>query len=151
MPRLLARNFPPFLLPAQPAHPPPGPPVPVPPLPVPALPTQGMGQPRPTVFVPQFTLTLTLPDPIPPAPQPAAVGPQPLPDNMRVTRSLRHHNNIPLLPPLTAIYKQSPFMVNPSVASGPSLMSDIYGLLLVRPGFRTPPWIKRRRRYLKKL
>jgi hypothetical protein len=42
-------------------------------------------------------------------------------------------------------------MVNPSVASGPSLVSDIYGLPLVRPGFRTPPWIKHCRRYLKKL
>jgi hypothetical protein len=132
MPRLLAHNFPPFLLPAQPAQPPAGPSAPVPPLPAPALPTQGTGQPRPTVFVPQFMFT-------PPAPIPL---PQPLPDNMRVTRSLRHHNNFPLLPPLTAIYKQSPFIVNPSVASGPSLVSDIYSLPLVCSGFRTPPWIK---------
>ena len=42
-------------------------------------------------------------------------------------------------------------MYNQSVASGPSLVSDIYGLPLVRPGCRVPTWIKRRRRYLKKL
>ncbi len=70
---------------------------------------------------------------------------------MRVTRSLQRHNNIPLLPPLTAVYKQFPFMFNESVASGPSLVSDAYGLPLVRPGCRVPAWIKRRRRYLKKL
>jgi hypothetical protein len=70
---------------------------------------------------------------------------------MRVIRSLQRHNNIPLLPPLTEVYKQFPFMYNQSVASGPSLVSDIYGLPLVRPGCRVPTWIKRRRRNLKKL
>jgi hypothetical protein len=70
---------------------------------------------------------------------------------MRVIRSLQRHNNIPLLPPLTEVYKQFPFMYNQSVASGPSLVSDIYGLPLVRPGCRVPTWIKRRHRYLKKL
>jgi hypothetical protein len=93
---------------------------------------------------------LTLP-PAPPAPQPAVAGPQPLPDNMSVTRSLQRHNNIPLLPPLTAVHKQFPFMYNQSVASGPSLVSDIYGLPLVRPGCRVPTWIKHRHCYLKKL
>jgi hypothetical protein len=108
-----------------------------------------MGQPRPSLFVPHFTLAP--PAPAPPAPQPAAAGPQPLPDNMRVTRSLQRHNNIPLLPPLTGVYKQFPFMYNQSVASGSSLVSDIYGLPLVCPGCHVPTWIKRRRHYLKKL
>jgi hypothetical protein len=147
MPRLLVCNFPPLPLPSQPAQPQPAAAPRLPP--PPALPARGMGQPRPPLFVPHFTLVP--PAPAPPAPQPAAAGPQPLPDNMRVTRSLKRHNNIPLLSPLTAVYKQFPFMFNQSVASGPSLMSDIYGLPLVRPGCCVPTWIKRCRRYLKKL
>jgi hypothetical protein len=147
MPRLLARNFPPLPEPALPAR---ARPVAVPHLPPPpALPAWDAGQPKPPLFVPNFTLAP--PAPAPPAPQPAAAGPQPLPETMRVTRSLQRHNNIPLLPPLTAVYKQFPFMFNESVASGPSLVSDAYGLPLVRPGCRVPTWIKRRRRYLKKL
>jgi hypothetical protein len=105
-----------------------------------------MGQPRPTLFVPHFALARPAPAPL--ARQPAAAGPQQLPDNMRVTRLLQRHNNIP---PLNAVYKQFQFMYNQSVASGPSLVSDIYGLPLVRPGCRVPSWMKRRRRYLKKL
>jgi hypothetical protein len=147
MPRLLARNFPPLPLPTQTAQ---AQPAAAPLLaPPPALPARGMGQPRPPLFVPHFTLAP--PAPAPPAPQPAVAGPQPLPDNMRVTRLLQRHNNIPLLPPLTAVHKQFPFMYNQSVASGPSLVSDIYGLPLVRPGCRVPTWIKHRRCYLKKL
>jgi hypothetical protein len=41
------------------------------------------------------------------APTPSCpAGPSVIPDKMRVTRALRHHNNIQLLPPLSAIYKQ---------------------------------------------
>jgi hypothetical protein len=70
---------------------------------------------------------------------------------MRVTRALRHHNNIQLLPPLFAIYKQSPFTANQAVASGPSHVSDHFELPVVKPGFQTPAWIKNRRHFLKKL
>jgi hypothetical protein len=42
-------------------------------------------------------------------------------------------------------------MYHQSVASGPSLVSDIYGLPLVHPGCCIPSWIKRRCPYMKKL
>jgi hypothetical protein len=139
MPQLLVCNFPPLPEPALPAR---ARPMAVPHLPPPpALLPRGMGQPKPPLFVPHFTLAP--PNPAPPAPQPAAAGPQPLPETMRVTCSLQRHNNIRLLPPLTAVYKQFPFMFNQSVASGPLLVSDVYGLPFVRPGCRVPTWIKR--------
>ena len=121
---------------------------PLPPPPTP--PALGMGQP---LLVPQFfgQAPVAPPPPDPPQPQPVPAGQPPLPDNMRVTRPLRHQNNIQLLPPLSAIYKQLPFTVNPAVASGPSLVSDHFGLPIVKSGFQTPAWIKNRRCFLKKL
>jgi hypothetical protein len=107
-----------------------------PPPPPPALPAPGMGQP---ILVPQFVrqAPVTPPPPVPPQPQPVPAGQPLIPDNMRVTRALWHHNNIQLLPPLSAIYKQSPLTANQAVASGPSLVSDHFRLPVVKPGFRT--------------
>jgi hypothetical protein len=121
-----------------------------PPPPPPALPAPGMGQP---ILVPQFVRQAPVapPPPVPPQPQPVPAGQPLIPDNMRLTRALWHHNNIQLLPPLSAIYKQSPFTANQAVASGPSLVADHFGLPVVKPGFRTPAWIKNHHRFLKKL
>ena len=68
-----------------------------PPPPPSALPAPEMGQP---LLVPQLIrhAPVATPPPVPLQPQPL------IPDNMRVTLALRHHNNIPLLSPLSAIY-----------------------------------------------
>jgi hypothetical protein len=142
MNRNLARNFDRYLPLGQPVVPlpvllPANPPNPIinlaPPPPPPALPVPGMGQP---IIVPQFIRQAPAapPPPVLPQPQPVPAGQPLIPDNMRVTRALRHHNNIQLLPPLSAIYKQSPFTANQAVASGPSLVSDHLGLPVVKPG-----------------
>jgi hypothetical protein len=70
---------------------------PLPPPPTP--PALGMGQP---LLVPQFfgQAPVAPPPPVPPQPQPVPAGQPPLLYNMRVTRTLRHQNNIQLLPPL---------------------------------------------------
>ena len=105
-----------------------------------------MGQHRQRVFVPQISLPLA-----PPALPPAAAGDNIIPDNMRITRSVRASNQLQLHPPLAALHKESPFTVNPAVGSGPSLVSDEYGLPIVKPGFKTPQWITKRRKFLKNL
>ena len=116
---------------------------------------------------PQFLENHTQPDPLPlsvpmgqPAPPPplpppvlppAAAGDNILPETMRVTRSLRADNQLTLHPPLAPLQKECPFTANPAVASGPSFVSDVYGLPITKPGHKTPAWVKRRRIFLKKL
>jgi hypothetical protein len=71
-----------------------------------APPAPGMGQP---ILVPQFVRQAPVAPPplVPPQPQPVPAGQPLIPDKMTVTRTLRHHNNIQLLPPLSAIYKNN--------------------------------------------
>jgi hypothetical protein len=85
-----------------------------------------------------------------PSPPPPALPAPGMGQPLLVPQFIRQAPVAPPLP-LSAIYKQSPFTANQAVASGPSLVSDQFGLPVVKPGFRTPAWIKNRRRFLKKL
>ena len=116
------------------------PPAPVIPPPVPAPPP-----PVPRLFVPQ----IMPPAPVPPQQQPAAGDI--LPDTMRVTRAVRAANHLALHPPLSEVNNRSPFTPNHAVFSGPAYVSDTFGLPVVKPGFKTPNWIKKRRKFLKNL
>ena len=136
--------------PAPPAQPPPPPFVQpqmlLPPAPAPLPPVAA--PPRPLMLVPQI-FRADPPALPPPAAQPAV--PLPIPDTRRVTRALRVQQNLDLHPPLAKLDVQSPFYHHQSVAYGPSLVSDAFGLPIVRPGFKTPNWIKKKRKFLKKL